>query len=335
MLTKIIEAIRSLFSALFGKRDTSPTKPTQVNDPIENIPQDAQEIPQDSIVVISDENDPIEIDDTAVPDMDFDPDLFEEDDEIEEEEEASEPEVSSDIAPTNKDTDTPAEEDTVENEVTPSPEPEPEPEPALPVHEAKFLWCLDNGHGKKSSGKRSPIYDGDKQFFEYEFNRDIVKRIIEKLKEKGVKYFNVVPEVDCGNILKERVNRANSKKSDLPKIYLSIHSNAGPSSSDGWTTSNTKGIETWYYYGSRKGKKLAKTFQKHLIDNTGMKSRGLKTKKEKQFYVLRKTKMPSVLTENGFFNNKAEVKELMKDSIRQQIADAHVAAIMEIEEKGL
>ena len=37
----------------------------------------------------------------------------------------------------------------------------------------------------------------------------------------------------------------------------------------------------------------------------------------------------------GFFTNKTQALELMKDSIRQKIADAHVAAIMEIEENGL
>ena len=45
--------------------------------------------------------------------------------------------------------------------------------------------------------------------------------------------------------------------------------------------------------------------------------------------------MPAILTENGFFNNETQVYELMKPAIRQKIADAHVAAILEIEEHGL
>ncbi|MFT5911013.1 MAG: N-acetylmuramoyl-L-alanine amidase, partial [Paraglaciecola sp.] len=52
-------------------------------------------------------------------------------------------------------------------------------------------------------------------------------------------------------------------------------------------------------------------------------------------YVLRETWMPAILTENGFFTNKTQAKDLMKDSVRQKIADAHVAAIMEIERKGI
>ena len=47
------------------------------------------------------------------------------------------------------------------------------------------------------------------------------------------------------------------------------------------------------------------------------------------------TRMTAVLTENGFYNNKKEALNLMKEEVRQQIADAHVAAILEIEENGL
>ena len=45
--------------------------------------------------------------------------------------------------------------------------------------------------------------------------------------------------------------------------------------------------------------------------------------------------MPAVLTENGFYNNKEECKLLLQDDIRQKIADAHVAAILEIEKNGI
>ncbi len=45
--------------------------------------------------------------------------------------------------------------------------------------------------------------------------------------------------------------------------------------------------------------------------------------------------MPAILTENGFYNNKTEVLFLMSEEGRQKIADAHVAAILEIEQNGL
>ena len=65
---------------------------------------------------------------------------------------------------------------TTETITTPDPEPEPDPVPTTPSgRQARFLWCLDNGHGKLTAGKRSPVFDdGETQFLEYEFNRDIV-----------------------------------------------------------------------------------------------------------------------------------------------------------------
>ena len=80
---------------------------------------------------------------------------------------------------------------------------------------------------------------------------------------------------------------------------------------------------------------MAAVFQKHILAKTGFKNRNLKSTKEKNLYVLTKTIMPAVLTENGFYNNKGEVKQLMRNSVRQKIADAHVAAIMEIEKNGV
>ena len=142
-------------------------------------------------------------------------------------------------------------------------------EEPTPKHEPRYLWILDNGHGKDTKGKRSPKFNDGKRLFEYEFNRAIVKKIIESLDKEGVKYHNLVPEENVGNILKTRVARANALKvkSDLPSVYVSVHANAGPENQGDW--SSAKGIETWYYRTSLDGRKIAKIFQKHLIANTG------------------------------------------------------------------
>ncbi len=200
----------------------------------------------------------------------------------------------------------------------------------------RYLWCLDNGHGNQTAGKRSPVLEDGRQLLEYRFNREIVRRIIEKLESLNVAYFNVVPEEDIGDFLAGRVNRANNKSSALPRIYVSIHANAAPTSpGKEWASDSIRGIETWYFSKSASGKRIAAIFQRHLIEFTGFKNRRLKTKKSgTEFFVLRKTTMPAILTENGFYNNRLEVVELLKDEVQQQIADAHVAAILEIEANG-
>ena len=205
------------------------------------------------------------------------------------------------------------------------------PEP--PINKSRFLWCLDNGHGRLTAGKRSPILSTGERLYEYEFNRDIVKKIIAQLESEGVAYFEVVPEIEVDNFLQGRVLRANNHPSQLKKIFVSVHSNAGPAPPNQWTS--VHGIETWFFHGSQTGQKVAAIFQKHLIKKTNWLNRGIKSQPTKQFYVLRNTNMPAVLTENGFFNNETQVYDLMKPAVRQKIADAHVAAILEIEEKGL
>ena len=304
MLSKLFQAIGSFFRALFGGGSKKPTSPPTTIEPANpNLPQDGSEIQPDTIIIVANETDPIIID-PNIPDKEFDDDV-------------ADPPVMED-PPVVAD-------------------PPVVTDPPTASHKQKFLWCLDNGHGKLTAGKRSPIFDdGETQFFEYEFNRDIVARIIKQLEEKGVAFFNVVPEVKVGNILEERVNRTNRKKSKLPKLFVSIHANAAPAkSSKDWAPASIKGIETWYFHNSKKGQKVASIFQKHLIEETGFNNRHLKSRPDRQFYVLRKTRMTAILTENGFYYNKAEAAALMTDEVRQQIADAHVKAILEIEENGI
>lgn len=198
----------------------------------------------------------------------------------------------------------------------------------------RFLWILDNGHGKLTRGKRSPhINEKGDRLYEYEFNRDIVERIIARIDPMGFHYFDLVDDyMERGNFLKGRVDRANNILSPMPKVYVSIHANAGPViNRDAWSTAN--GVETWYKKGSMLGAELAEIFQKHIVAQTGWRDRGIKFKKIKreEFYVLKRTDMVAVLTENGFYNNRVECDMLMREEVRQAIADAHVEAMMEIE----
>lgn len=204
-----------------------------------------------------------------------------------------------------------------------------------PEHRARYMWCIDNGHGALTQGKRSPVLPDGRQLLEYQYNRDVAARIFTRLDELGVAYFNVLPEVQVGNFLTERVDRANRLSSALPKIFVSIHGNAGPAPTlQDFTDDRTRGIETWHYHGSSQGRQVAAVFQRHLIDQTGFVNRHLRSKVTGQFYVLRATRMPAILTENGFYNNRFDLEIMLTDTFRQQVADAHVAAIMEIEENG-
>ena len=45
---------------------------------------------------------------------------------------------------------------------------------------------LDNGHGENTPGKRSPVWPDGTQLYEYEFNRDIARRVHNALRGRGV-----------------------------------------------------------------------------------------------------------------------------------------------------
>jgi N-acetylmuramoyl-L-alanine amidase len=332
MFKNFFDAIRSLFSSLFGSSRPRPGADPELD---RAIPQDGSEIRPDTIIVVADEMEHVVVLPSDI-DKDFDKDIFEgltpkEDlPVVTPPKPQEEPPVLPPVAEPKPTPVTPP-------PPTPTPTPQPTPPPTGP--QPRYLWCLDAGHGRRTAGKRSPVFELEgktTQFLEYEFNRDIIARMIGTLDEKGVRYFITVPEVDIDDFLQGRVDRANSKQSDIPKLFVSIHANAAPApSANSWCADSIRGIETWHFHGSKTGQKIAGIFQRHLIAQTGFNNRHLKSRPQGQFFVLRRTNMPAILTENGFYNNRLEVLELMKPEVRQKIADAHVEAILEIERDGL
>lgn len=207
--------------------------------------------------------------------------------------------------------------------VTPTP---PLPLPTVEIAKEKenvFLWILDPGHSIHTPGKR---HQG---FLEYEFNRDVASRLAALLREENIKYafslFYYDSIEDDRVSLQKRVERANTLRSDLPKLFVSIHANAQrlrPNQEYG----QAHGLETWYCKGSEQGKEFASVLQRSLIERLGWKDRGIKA--SANLYVLKHTNCPAVLSENGFYTNLLEQQMLKDHNVRQQIAQAHFDAIV-------
>ncbi len=192
------------------------------------------------------------------------------------------------------------------------------------------ILLVDNGHGSmidgayQTSGKRSPKRNDGTQLFEGEFNRAIVNRIIEELVRSTIPFVNIAPEYwDVS--LKTRVNRAN--KYGKNAFYLSIHSNAGGGTGSEIFTS--KGSTKSDNYATIFGESFQNEFPNEKL-RTDWSDGDLD--KEAQFYVLRKTIMPAILTENFFMDTERECKEfLMTRSGRDRIAKYHIEAIKKIQ----
>lgn len=207
------------------------------------------------------------------------------------------------------------------------------PEPYAPSYNGKII-LLDNGHGKNCNGKRSPKFEDGSQFFEYEFSRDIVRRIANKLDEIGVLYRILVPEVDEDIKLTERARRANEICAEYGKedcIFISVHANAAGNGSE-WK--NARGWSVWTTKGNTKSDPIATIFfeeAEKILPKCGMTLRKDITDGdpdyEENFTVIYKTVCPAVLTENLFMDNKTDVQFLMSDVGRDIIAQIHVNAI--------
>lgn len=208
-------------------------------------------------------------------------------------------------------------------------EPKPMPSPAR-SRQPRYHWILDNGHGIETEGKRSPEFPDGSITQEAVVMRQIVQRISDKLNVLGIWHTVLVPEPHDVP-LQARVDKAHAIKTTLPKFFLSLHSNA--SRGEGWQ--EPRGLEIWHEYHSKAGKALAKIFLLHILEATGWKSRGLKSRIVKQFFVLIRTKMPAILTENGFHNNIKDAAQLKDPAFQDKLAEAYVKAILYVEAKGI
>ena len=185
------------------------------------------------------------------------------------------------------------------------------------------LVILDAGHGIETAGKRSPVWGDGKQLFEYEFNRDIIARIALELDKENIPYVVLVPgsnDVPLG----ERCRMANKihQENDKNTYILSIHANAGGGT--GWECFTSVGETKSDAIATVLCEQAKKTFigKRMRFDNTDG-----DPDKESQFYVLRKTQCPAVLTENFFMDTEDDCRYIMSEEGKATVAQMHVEAI--------
>jgi len=160
---------------------------------------------------------------------------------------------------------------------------------------------IDPGHGGKDPGSR---WYG---ISEKTLTLDVAKRLSAALKSKGVSSV-LTRTSDTYVSLDYRAQKAN-RYSDA--IMVSIHFNAH-------TNRSIKGIETFYYPGSSKGRALAGKVQTELANRINSSNRGIKAGRLK---VLRLTKHPAILIECSFISNRWECQRCAASWYRQIIAE--------------
>ncbi len=169
---------------------------------------------------------------------------------------------------------------------------------------------LDAGHG------------GTKGDNEKNINLQITQKLKQYLEQGGaIVYVTRDTDEALGakkqEDMKERKKIANESQGD---IFVSIHQNAFPKGS-------AKGAQVFYHKQSEEGKKLAEEIQKSLkkyVDSENTRE----IKENTNYYILKKTELPSALVECGFLSNLEEEQKLNTQEYQEKIAWAIYIGIM-------
>ena len=204
--------------------------------------------------------------------------------------------------------------------------------------QAADLIAIDPGHGGADGGAKGVLpagtvtglptridSDGRTLILEKDVNLDIGFRLNGYLVGRGYTTLMTrntdnaggdVPYTTEGADLQARVRIANTAGAT---IFVSIHNNA--------LTSTTSGTETYqYYYASTQSKALAQILHRQLVAALGLPDRGVRSA---GYYVLKNTNMPAVLLEGAFLSNPNEALILADANVRQRMAEAIGAGLIE------
>ena len=189
-----------------------------------------------------------------------------------------------------------------------------------------LVVILDAGHGSNTPGKCAP----DKSLYEWSWNREIVAMLCERLYGLNVETVILVPE-EHDVPLKERVRRVNTivhdaKIENKEVLLISIHINAAGHG----TWNNASGWSVWVSNNaSEKSKQFAQIAYREAV-SMGLKGNRVAPKENywtSNFYILKNTPCPAVLTENMFQDNQGDVAFLKSEEGKEKIVELHLNAI--------
>ena len=186
--------------------------------------------------------------------------------------------------------------------------------------------ALDIGHGtdtwEKGGGKG--VRKNGIVYEEHTANSDTAERVRKILEAHGLKVWMPQKPMSPDRSLTSRTNEANKRGI---KLYWSIHYNAG--------AADVRGVCAFYWHTSAKMKKLAEQFAANA-KAAGLATHGNGTHAGRigewtNLHIIRETKMPAILTENGFMTNSADFEGIFgknKAAYRQKVAEVNAKTIL-------
>ncbi|MEK5337667.1 cell wall-binding repeat-containing protein [Bacillus sp. FSL M8-0166] len=161
---------------------------------------------------------------------------------------------------------------------------------------------IDPGHGAQDAGA---IGNG---LLEKNINLEVALKLQSRLHQAGA--LTVMSRTsDTFDSLQTRVSKGAQASAD---IFISIHANANDNS-------RANGTETYYdtTYAAANSIKLAQKVQPQMVSALGTRDRGVKTA---GFYVIKYSRMPSILLETGFVTSPIDASILKSSAAKDRLA---------------
>ena len=175
--------------------------------------------------------------------------------------------------------------------------------------------ALDAGHGLNTSGKQTP--NGVK---EWTLNDKVRDKVVALLADYDCEIIHT--DNDEGKTDETLASRLSKYTKAGVDVFVSIHHNAF---SGKWN--NATGVEIFTDNNpTAKDKQLAEAIYNRLVENTGLKGRGVK---KCDFYVINQDKIPAVLVEGGFMDGTSDYKYITSDAGQTAYAKAVADGLIE------
>ena len=183
------------------------------------------------------------------------------------------------------------------------------------VQAKKVVVVIDAGHGGHDPGKV-----GVNDALEKDINLQIAEKVKNHLEKNGIEVVmtredDVMEDTKLED-MKKRVALINKTK---PAITVSIHQNS-------YSDPGVKGAQVFYYVNSDVSQEAASLMQEVLRKVDAENTRQIKSNSD--FYMLKKTEVPTIIVECGFLSNPGEAEKLVSEEYQEQMAQAICSGIM-------
>ena len=183
------------------------------------------------------------------------------------------------------------------------------------VQAGKDIVVIDAGHGGHDPGKV-----GVNDALEKDINLQIAQKVKTYLEKNGIQVIMTREDDAMEDTkledMKKRVALINEIK---PAITVSIHQNS-------YSDASVKGAQVFYYAGSEVSKGAASLMQEELRKVDTENTRQIKSNSD--FYMLKKTEVPTIIVECGFLSNPGEAEKLTSEEYQEEMAQAICSGIM-------